>query len=275
MDRYAVAGNPVEHSKSPFIHAQFAQQTGEPVEYGRLLLPLDGFESGVRGFAASGARGCNITVPFKFDAFRLARRSSERARLAQAANILRFDPDGWYADNTDGAGLVRDLRDNAGFDPAGRRVLLLGAGGAAAGVLGPLIETRPRELVVANRSPERAQELVARHAALAEQRGVRLAASGLDNCGSGFDAVINATAASLQGAGSPVAADCLAPGALAYDMMYGPAAQPFLDWARAHGAVPHDGLGMLVEQAAEAFFVWRGVHPRTAEVLQALRSGQS
>ena len=273
MDRYAVAGNPVEHSKSPLIHARFARQTGQPLDYAKLLVPLDAFESVIRAFAAGGARGCNVTVPFKFDACRLAARCSERARLAQAANTLRFDAEGWYGDNTDGAGLVRDLEVNAGFRLAGRRVLLLGAGGAAAGVLGPLIEARPRQVVVANRTLSRAQALVARHADHANRFGVDLQAATLDDCGTGYEAVINGTAASLQGAGSPVAGDVLAPGALAYDMMYGPAAQPFLDWAAAHGAHGRDGLGMLVEQAAEAFLVWRGVRPDTAGVLEELRAG--
>jgi shikimate dehydrogenase len=272
MDRYAVAGNPVEHSKSPFIHARFARQTGQALEYTRLLVPLDAFAATIRAFAAGGARGCNVTVPFKFEAWQLAARCSDRARLAQAANTLRFDAEGWYADNTDGAGLVRDLQVNAGFDLAGRRVLLLGAGGAAAGVLGPLIEARPRQLVIANRTPARAEALATRHAGHAARHGVELQAATLDACGRGFDAVINGTAASLQGAGSPVGGEVLAPGALAYDMMYGPAARPFLDWAAEHGATGRDGLGMLVEQAAEAFLVWRGVRPDTAAVLAELRA---
>jgi shikimate dehydrogenase len=192
--------------------------------------------------------------------------------LAEAANVLRFDADGWYCDNTDGAGLVQDLRANAGFDLARRDLLLLGAGGASAGVLGPLIEARPRRLVVANRTPDRAQALVNRHAELARDCGVELAACGLTDCGRGYHAVLNATAASLQGAGSPVPANVLSPGALAYDMMYGPAAAPFLRWAQEHGAVGRDGLGMLVEQAAEAFLAWRGVRPETASVLVALRA---
>ncbi len=272
MDRYAVAGNPVEHSKSPFIHALFAEQTGQAVEYTRLLVPLDGFEAGIRNFEASGAKGCNVTVPFKFDAFRLAAHSSARARQAGAANILRFDPEGWYGDNTDGSGLVHDLQVNAGLDLSGRDILLIGAGGAAAGVLGPLIEARPRRLVVANRSTDRAQALVDRHAGMARACEVELEATGLSDCGRGYHAVLNGTAASLQGAGSPVSGDALAPGALAYDMMYGPSAAPFLEWAREHGGVGRDGLGMLVEQAAEAFFVWRGVRPQTSPVLAALRA---
>ncbi len=269
--RYAVAGHPVEHSQSPFIHAQFAQATGEAVEYGRLPCPLDAFEATVRRFAGEGAHGCNITVPFKFDAYRLAPRRSARAELAQAANLLRFDEQGWFADNTDGAGLRRDIEHNAGVALAGQRLLMVGAGGAAAGALAPLIAAGPAELVVANRTVERADELVQRHADLAGAHGVRLAATGLGEPGAGFDVVVNASASSLAGAGVPVPAAVLRPGTLALDMMYGPPARAFLDWAAAHGATPRDGLGMLVEQAAEAFFVWRGVRPATAEVLAALR----
>jgi shikimate dehydrogenase len=270
-DRYAVLGNPVAHSRSPAIHAMFAQATGEPVAYERVLCPLDGFEASVQAFAAEGGKGCNITVPFKFDAFRLAPRASERARRAQAANVLRFDAEGWYADNTDGIGLVRDIESNAGVALAGRRVLLVGAGGAASGVLGPLIEARPAEVVLVNRTPEKAQALVAAHADLAAQHGVRLQAGGLADAGLGFDVVLNSSASSLQGAGVPVPASVLQPGALAVDLMYGPAAEGFIAWAQAHGATGRDGLGMLVEQAAEAFFVWRGVRPATAPVLAALR----
>ncbi len=166
-DRYAVLGHPVAHSQSPFIHAAFARQTGEPVAYDRVDCPPDGFEAAVRAFAAGGARGCNVTVPFKFEAPRLAARVTPRAALAEAANVLRFDVQGWTADNSDGVGLVRDLEANAGETLACRRLLVIGAGGAAAGILGPLIEARPARLVVANRTPGRAAALVALHAALA------------------------------------------------------------------------------------------------------------
>ena len=275
-DRYVVAGNPVEHSQSPFIHARFAEQTGQPVHYDRLLCPLDAFAPTVERFATEGGRGCNITVPFKFEAWSLAARHSERSRLAQAANVLRFDAGlatgGWYADNTDGVGLVRDIEGNAGLALQGRRVLLIGAGGASAGALGPLLEARPTELVVANRSVDKAQALVERHSALAARTGTRLTASPLAGCGRAFDLVVNATASSLQGAGIPVSPEVLSPGGLALDMMYGPAAQGFLDWAEQHGAQSRDGLGMLVEQAAEAFFVWRAVRPDTGPVLAALRA---
>lgn len=267
---YAVIGNPIQHSQSPFIHAAFARQTGEPVRYSRVLSPFDGFADTLRQFIAEGGKGCNVTVPFKLEAPGLAARVSERAALAGAANVLDLRPDGWVADNTDGIGLARDIA-NAGVPLDGTRVLLVGAGGAAAGALGPLIEGRPREIVVANRTPAKAQALVDRHADWARRHGVRLQAGGLDLPEGPFDVVLNSSATSLQGAAVPVPASVLRPGTLAIDLMYGQAAEPFLQWARAHGAVARDGLGMLVEQAAEAFFLWRGVRPQTAPVLAALR----
>lgn len=270
-DRYAVIGNPVAHSRSPAIHAAFARLTGQTLVYERLLCPLDGFEAAVRGFFAAGGRGCNVTLPFKFDVPRLAARCTPRAQRAGAANTLRFDAAGWLADNTDGIGLVRDIEVGADVALAGRRVLLVGAGGGAAGVLGPLIAARPAEIVVANRSPAHAQTLVEAHTAWAHEHGVAVRAAGLDGAGEHYGVLINASASSLKGLPSPVAAATLAPGALAVDLMYGPAAAPFLDWARAAGAQARDGLGMLVEQAAEAFYLWRGVRPQTAPVLALVR----
>jgi shikimate dehydrogenase len=270
-DRYAVLGNPVAHSQSPFIHAEFARQTGQPIDYTRVLCAMDGFAQAVRDFAESGARGCNITMPFKFQAAALAAEVTPRAALAQAANVLRFDAPGWLADNTDGIGLVRDLQGNAGVPLRGQRLLLIGAGGAAAGVLGPLLDAQPAALKVVNRTPDKAEALVQRHAALADQRGVTLSAGGLEDAGEGYDVVLNGSTTSLGGLAAPVHERVLKPGTLALDMMYGPAARPFMAWAEARGAVPRDGLGMLVEQAAEAFFLWRGVRPDTAPVLQRLR----
>jgi shikimate dehydrogenase len=272
MDSYCVMGNPVEHSKSPWIHARFAQLTGQDLSYGRRLIALDGFDEAIRAFRAEGGRGCNITVPFKFQAAPLATDLSPRARLAHACNVLKFDGDRVYADNTDGIGLVDDIERNAGVKLAGLDVLLLGAGGAAAGVLGPLVEAGPKRVVVANRSRNKAESLVLRHISLAAEHGVALIACGLDGVREAFDVVINGTATSLTGAGVPVDESVLKPGALACDMMYGPAAQGFLDWAVAHGAIPRDGLGMLVEQAAEAFLFWRGVRPPSAQVLNELRA---
>lgn len=277
MDRYCVIGNPVEHSRSPWIHARFAALTGQPLDYGRWLAPVGGFAAAVQAFrqeaAAAGARahGCNVTVPFKFEAAALATERSARAELAQAVNTLRFEADGGiFGDNTDGAGLVRDIEHNAQRPLAGRELLLIGAGGAAAGVLGPLLAAGVRRLVVANRTAERAAALAARHAALAP-RGA-LSAHALDDIPGDFDFVINASASSLAGAAAPVPARVLRPGALAVDLMYGPAAAGFLDWAQRHGAEARDGLGMLVEQAAEAFALWRGMRPPAVQVLAELRA---
>lgn len=271
-DRYAVAGNPVEHSRSPAIHAMFAEQTGQSLVYERLLAPLDAFEATLRAFAAGGAKGCNVTVPFKFDAFALATEHTERAALARAVNTLRFDEGGWVGDNTDGAGLVNDIQRNARRPLEGLHVLLVGAGGAAAGVLGSLITARPARIAVVNRSVDKAQALVASHAHLGQALNVELAAATLAEAPAAQDIVVNATSSSLAGAASPVDARVLKPGSLALDMMYGPKAQGFLDWAAAHGAEPRDGLGMLVEQAAEAFHFWRDLRPDTAPVLKALRA---
>lgn len=272
MDQYCVIGNPVEHSKSPWIHARFAELTGQQLEYGKRLIPLDGFAKGIAAFRAEGGKGCNVTVPFKFEAAPLATRLTPRAELAGACNTLRFDGGQVFADNTDGVGLVRDIQDNAGVSLRGLDVLLLGAGGAAAGVLGPLIEARPRRIVVANRTQAKAAILVSRHEELARAHGVRLDAPEQLAVHGTYEVVINGTASSLQGAQVPVSPDVLARKALACDMMYGPAAQGFMDWAREHGASPRDGLGMLVEQAAEAFLVWRGVRPPSAQVLAELRA---
>jgi shikimate dehydrogenase len=272
VSRYAVVGHPVAHSQSPFIHAAFAAQTGEPVSYDRLLCPLDGFAPALREFAAGGASGCNVTMPFKFEAFGLVAKTTPRARIAAACNVIRFDTDGWLGDNTDGAGLVRDIERNAGVDLRGARILLIGAGGGAAGALGPLLASGASEVVVANRSVDRARALVDRHVeALGAAASARVVAAPLDGCGEGFDVVVNATATSVAGAAVPVAPSVLRRGGLALDMMYGRAAAAFVAWAEAHGARGRDGLGMLVEQAAEAFLLWRGVEPETAPVLRALR----
>jgi shikimate dehydrogenase len=272
IDLYCVMGNPVEHSKSPWIHARFAQLTGQHMRYEKRLVERDAFARSVQAFRAEGGRGCNVTVPFKFEAASLPARQSDRARLAQACNTLRFDGADIYADNTDGVGLVSDITRNAGVDPCGRDILLIGAGGAASGVLGPLIEARPHRIVVANRTQAKAALLIERHSALAAQCGVHLEAPGLHELHDEFDVVVNATATSMSGAAVPVPPSVLRPGALACDMMYGAAAKGFVDWAAAHGAVARDGLGMLVEQAAEAFLVWRGVRPPSAQVLAELRA---
>lgn len=272
-DLYCVMGNPVAHSRSPWIHARFAQLTQQPLVYQRRLVPLDGFAADLQQLLQAGGKGCNITVPFKLDAAQAAHSRSPRVALAGAANTLVIGADGHiHADNTDGLGLVADITRNAGVAIAGKAILLVGAGGAAAGVLGPLLEQQPRQVVVCNRTFHKAQALVDAHAALAQSQKVELLAQEQQGLSGSFDIIINGTAASLQGAGIPVPASVLRPGSLAYDMMYGQAAQPFLDWAQQHGAVGRDGLGMLVEQAAESFALWRGVRPPSQQVLQELRA---
>ena len=226
----------------------------------------------MHAFIREGGLGCNITVPFKFEAAKIATHTSERGLLAQASNILTFKDGQILADNTDGIGLVDDIERNAGLPLKGLRLLLIGAGGAAAGVLGPLLQAGPAHISVANRTLHKATELVARHLPLAAQNKTELEAHTLHGFDAPFDVIINATATSLSGAAVPVAARALKPGAMAYDMMYGPGAQGFMDWAQAHGALPRDGLGMLVEQAAEAFLIWRGVRPPSGQVLAELRT---
>ncbi len=271
LDHYCVMGNPISHSRSPWIHSRFAELTGQAMVYDKREIPLDHFDRSVQAFIAEGGRGCNITVPFKFEAAALATHTSERARLAQACNVLTFKNGQILADNTDGIGLVNDIERNAGLPLKGLRLLLMGAGGAAAGVLGPLLHAQPAHISVANRTLSKATELVTCHQALALLQNTELLAHDLKGLEGNFDVVINATASSLGGHGVPASADVLMPGALAYDMMYGPGAQGFMDWARAHGAAARDGLGMLVEQAAEAFLIWRGVRPPSAQVLAELR----
>lgn len=272
LDAYCVFGNPIAHSRSPWIHTRFAELTGEAVHYTKRLAPLDGFAQALNDFRAEGGRGCNITVPFKLQAVALADHISPRAALAGACNVLHVVNGLLHADNSDGIGLVRDITVNAGFELKGCDILLIGAGGAAAGVLGPLLECKPRRIVVANRTVAKAQALVASHAALALLQKVELLTNTTQAPGIDFDLVINGTASSLSGGGIPVPSSCLRPGSLACDLMYGPAAQGFLTWAAAHGAQGRDGLGMLVEQAGEAFETWRGVRPPTAQVLAELRA---
>ena len=267
MDRYCVFGNPIAHSKSPRIHARFAELSGEALAYEARLAPVDGFAAAVQAFFAEGGKGCNVTVPFKEEAWRLVAVRSPRAQKAGAVNTLLVDADGRLrGDNTDGSGLVRDLVQNAGVTLADRRLLVLGAGGAVRGVLGPLLAERPREIVIANRTPEKAETL----AQLFADEGQVTPATFAELRGP-FDIVVNGTSASLQGALPPLPAGLFASDALAYDMMYGAEPTVFLRWAQAQGVRTRDGLGMLVEQAAEAFRLWRGVTPPTAPVLAAMR----
>jgi shikimate dehydrogenase len=269
MDRYSVFGNPIAHSKSPDIHAAFAAQTGQQLSSEKRLAPLEGFAAAVHAFIAEGGKGANVTVPFKLDAHKLANALTIRAQAAGAVNTLLFDEHGITGDNTDGAGLVADITGNAGVPIAGRRVLLLGAGGAARGAVLPILEQRPAALVIANRTVATATALVDQFAALGDA-GV-LSAGGFGDIAGSFDIVINATSASLQADLPPIPASVFHPGTLALDMMYGKEPTVFLRFAAQHGAVPRDGLGMLVEQAAEAFAGWRGVRPDTAAVLASIR----
>ncbi|MFT4191480.1 MAG: shikimate dehydrogenase [Comamonas sp.] len=274
-DQYRVLGHPVAHSKSPQIHARFAELTGQRIAYDRQEVPLDAFAATLDFLRATGVKGCNVTLPFKAEAFEYARRHgrvSPRAELALACNFLDFAGGAVYADNTDGIGLVRDLREHAGCELAGRDILIIGAGGAAAGCLAPFIEAGPKRIAIANRSPEKAQTLVARHFPLSRDHAVELGAYGLQDIPGSFHIVVNASASSLAGVAAPVDAHVLAPQALAVDLMYGPASQGFTAWARQHGATARDGLGMLVEQAAVAFEAWRGVRPDSARVLAELQA---
>ncbi|WP_233882917.1 shikimate dehydrogenase [Paraburkholderia flagellata] len=277
-DRYAVVGNPVAHSKSPYIHAQFALQTGERVEYDRLLAPLDGFVEHVQAFHAAGGRGLNVTVPFKLEAHALAHKLSPRAAAAGAVNTLRFDADGIFGDNTDGFGLVRDIEVNLGVSLAGARVLLLGAGGAARGVVLPMLERRPREITIVNRTAPKAHALIEQFAGAAGEFGCRLFGGGPQSVYRDpldlkpYDVIVNATAGSLDAALPECDERAFGTGTLAYDMMYGAQPTVFMRHAQGLGARAADGLGMLVEQAAESFFVWRGVRPEGAPVLAALRA---
>ncbi|MBD1552905.1 shikimate dehydrogenase [Pseudomonas typographi] len=269
MDRYVVFGNPIGHSKSPTIHRLFAEQAGQQLEYRTQVAPLGGFGECAREFFQAGGLGANVTVPFKEDAYRFCDELTLRAQRAGAVNMLSRQGDGGVrGDNTDGEGLVRDLTANAGLPLAGKRILLLGAGGAARGVLEPLLEEAPAQVVLANRTLEKAQRLVEAFAELGPLR-----ASAFAELAGPFDVIINATAASLAGEIPPVAASLIEPGRTAcYDMMYGKAPTPFCHWATEHGAVKAlDGLGMLVEQAAVAFRYWRGVEVDTAPVLANLR----
>ena len=266
-DRYAVIGNPVAHSKSPWIHAEFARATKQDIEYARIEAPLEGFERAVEDFRNSRGRGANVTLPFKEAAHRLSDELSPGARLAGAVNTLVFEPSGVRGDNTDGSGLVRDLTVNLAFSIRGRSILVVGAGGAARGILGPLAESGAAQIVVANRTVAKAGEL-AQRLALPTVQGCGYDA--LD--GHAFDLVINATSTGLTGDAPRIPSTVFRKGALAYELVYG-RETAFLAMARAQGARTSDGIGMLVEQAADSFRLWRGVRPETAAVIAALRRG--
>ncbi len=272
-DRYAVIGHPIAHSRSPQIHALFARQTRQTMIYDAIDVAPQELQAQLGDFFASGGRGLNVTVPHKETVIACCGSASERVRIAGAANTIMVGPAGeLIADNTDGVGLVRDLTRNLGIAVGARRVLLLGAGGAARGVLAPLLALAPRELVIANRNVERAVELASAFAALGAVRGSGFAQ--LD--GTHFDLIVNATAASLQGQLPPLPASVVGAGTACYDLFYAGNATRFTQWALESGAAQaHMGLGMLVEQAAESFYLWRGLRPDTAPVLAALAAQQS
>lgn len=266
-DRYALFGNPLGHSKSPLIHGTFARESGQDMTYELIEAPLDGFGPALSDFRASGGRGANVTMPFKLEAFALADERSERARLAGAVNALKLVDGRLHAENFDGVGLVRDIEANLACPLAGKRVLLMGAGGAARGALLPILSVRPSCLVIANRTVTKA------HAIAQPFRAERtLVAGGYDDLGAAaFDVVINATSASMRGEMPPVPSTAFGAGCVAYDLVYGRQLTPFLRFARERGARRlADGVGMLVEQAAEAFLWWRGVRPPTAAVIEAI-----
>ncbi len=268
-DKYGVMGNPIGHSKSPMIHSLFAEQTKQSLSYEAILVEIGGFDEAVEAFREAGGKGLNVTVPFKRDAWKRVEERSPCAELAGAVNTIVLREDGsLLGDNTDGVGLVRDIRDNLGMALAEKNILILGAGGAVRGVLGPILEEKPASVMIANRTPARAQEL----ADAFEEFG------SIDGCGfdeldgSRFDIVINGTSASLKGEVPPLPDAMLAKGALCYDMMYAAEPTAFMEWADDHGSAHiSDGLGMLVEQAAESFLIWRGVKPQTAPVIAAVR----
>jgi len=262
-ERYAVIGHPVAHSRSPWIHAEFARACGQDMEYGRIEAPPGGFAAAADAFREAGGKGLNVTLPFKEEACRYAGRLSDRAREAGAVNTISFGTQ-VFGDTTDGVGLTRDLVQNLGVALEGQRILVMGAGGAAQGVIPALLACDVGELTLANRTAAKARALAARFGCSASAYGALAAGR--------FDVVVNATSAGLAGEAPPLPAGVLGQGVLAYDMVYG-RDTPFLAAARAAGARASDGLGMLVEQAAESFFVWRGVRPQTAPVLGRLRAG--
>jgi shikimate dehydrogenase len=266
-DRYAVIGHPVAHSKSPYIHTAFAAQTGQNLTYERLLAPLDGFAAAVREFVEQGGKGLNVTLPFKLEAHALADTLTERARAAGAVNTLKISDGLILGDNTDGVGLVTDIERNAALPLRGKKVLLLGAGGAARGAILPLLNACPASLTVANRTAAKASSLVGEFAGHGN-----IVACDFGALQGVFDIVINATSASLDDHLPAVRPDIFDSATLAYDMMYRKEPTVFMLFAAQHGAATRDGLGMLVEQAAESFFLWRGVRPDTAPVYAELRT---
>jgi shikimate dehydrogenase len=267
-DLYAVFGNPINHSKSPNIHRQFAEQTGQDMHYNKQLVGEGEFESAAQAFFTQGGKGLNITVPFKLNAFAFAQKRTPRAERAGAVNTLARLSDGTIlGDNTDGIGMIHDMH-NLGWEIEGKRILILGAGGAVRGILQPLLEEKPAQVTIANRTPEKAEELAKNFLDLGDINAKSFTQLSEDR----FDIVINGTSASMQGELPPLPANVLATNTCCYDMMYGAEPTIFLTWAKQHGAVHiADGLGMLVGQAAEAFYLWRQIRPEVVPVITAMR----
>ncbi|MDU0810682.1 MAG: shikimate dehydrogenase [Burkholderia sp.] len=272
LDRYAVIGNPIIHSKSPFIHALFAEQTGENIIYEYRLAPIGGFEENVREFIAEGGRGANVTVPFKINAYVLSDTLSERAEAAGAVNTLRFDDGYIFGDNTDGIGLVRDIELHFGVSLSGIRILILGAGGAARGVIKPILDRTPKSITIINRTRRKAQTLVLQFSEAARNAGCILSGGGPEDmvCAEPYDVIINATSCSLNSKIPDCDIRAFGKTSLAYDMMYGKQSTVFTRYAASLGARVADGIGMLVEQAAESFKIWRSIQPESTSVLAEL-----
>lgn len=267
IDQYAVLGNPISHSKSPDIHSQFATLTEQTLQYSAIEAPLDDFAGFTTELHSKGFLGLNVTVPFKLDAWELAESLSQRAKMAKAVNTLIRTETGWNGDNTDGVGLLRDLQNNARVELEGKRILVMGAGGAVRGVLLPLLDAKPSHLHICNRTEEKAEALAKDFTDFGSIVGSGLSFDPED----GFDVIINGTAASLGGEIPSLPEGTLKEGCFCYDMMYGAEPTVFMSWAQKQGANTRDGLGMLVEQAAESFAQWRGIMPDTTPVLSSLR----
>jgi shikimate dehydrogenase len=265
VDHYAVIGNPIAHSKSPQIHQAFAKQTAQKISYEAVLAPINAFEKIVKDLISQGFKGANVTVPFKFEAFNLCDELSERALAAGAVNTLTFNAGKIIGDNTDGVGLVNDIQSNLGHALEGAQILLLGAGGAAQGALLPLLNAKPASIIIANRSQEKAQNMTAKFA------HQKLSASSFEALSAPFDIIINATSTGLSGNALPISDAVFSKHTLAYDMMYG-RETAFMAQAKQNGAQVADGLGMLIEQAAEAFYIWRGIRPQTASVIKMMQT---
>ena len=272
-DTYAVIGNPVTHSKSPLIHAEFSKQTKQDMYYEAIFAPLNGFTEAIKNFQQNDGKGMNVTIPFKFDAYKISTQLTKQAEAAQAVNTLVFDDDEIYGHNTDGDGLIRDIIINHGFTITAKRILLCGAGGAASGIILPLLKQKPSTLVISNRTVHKAYKLQNQ---FSSYNNITVAGNYEDIAGKNFDLVINATSTSLIGKSLLLPKGIFSTGSLAYDLMYGNKQSPFLQFAQQEGArYLSDGIGMLVEQAAESFFLWRGIRPETKALIKTLKESKS